>query len=130
MKFSFIASLALAAALTAAPAAAQAPQGHGGGKAAVTEVAKALLVGTVTVEPGTYRFECKHLDGRDYLVVSIVESKEEVAKVPCTPINLERKVQYTELRTMKRPDGALVLTQVRIAGETIAHGVALPPTTE
>lgn len=38
------------------------------------------IVGTTTLKPGDYRFPCKHLDGKSFLVISEVGSGKELAR--------------------------------------------------
>ncbi|OFW16920.1 MAG: hypothetical protein A3F69_05385 [Acidobacteria bacterium RIFCSPLOWO2_12_FULL_66_10] len=89
-------------------------------------VSQPLVVGTETLKPGDYKFQCITQDGQHYLVVT-TERGKEVAKVPCTPEELGKKAEGVEFRSRNRPDGAQVLTAVRIKGETIAHRVVMNP---
>jgi len=90
------------------------------------QLSQPLVVGTETLEPGDYKFQCVTKDGQHYLLVT-TKRGEEVAKVPCTPEELGKKVETTEFRTLNRPDGTKALTSVRIKGETIAHKVVMNP---
>jgi hypothetical protein len=80
-----------------------------------------VVVGGTTLSPGRYRFECKWIDGQHVMVV--MQKGKEVARIPCTPVTLESKVDETGYRTILRED-VRVLTEIRIKGETIAHKLA------
>jgi hypothetical protein len=101
----------------AAPASAQ--MKHDGAKASL-QLFEAIVIGTTTLEPGEYRFQCRNIDGKDYLVVTSSNGKE-VVRVPCKPENLEGKITQSDYRTVKRNDGTKALASVRIKGESVAH---------
>ena len=82
-----------------------------------------IVVGASTLQPGGYRFQCRMFDGKTYLVVTSVESRQEVLRVRCEEETLAAKVAESELRTTTRPDGSRLLQSVRIKGELIAHRV-------
>jgi hypothetical protein len=81
-----------------------------------------LMVGTTTLKPGIYKFQCVTMDDADYLVVTSEDGKE-VARVPCTPEALKTKNDVSDFRFMRRPDGVAQLTGVRIRGEKVGHVV-------
>jgi copper(I)-binding protein len=81
------------------------------------------VVGTVTLEAGDYRFECKTIDGKHVMVLKNAENGKEVASVPCKPVDLTAKVDATQFRTIKREDGKRALSDIRVKGELIAHTV-------
>lgn len=81
-----------------------------------------LVVGATTLAPGQYAFQCKMIGDKEYLVVTGEDGKE-VARVPCVPEELTAKVQTSDFRYAKRPDGVAELTAVRIRGEKVAHRV-------
>ena len=85
------------------------------------QLSRSITVGAATVTPGTYEFQCLFLDGKHFLVVTSAEDGREVARVPCTPEQLDGKVTRSDFRSVRRPDGSEALTAVRIKGETIAH---------
>jgi hypothetical protein len=78
----------------------------------------AVVVGTTTLSPGRYRFECKMINGQHVMVV--LQKDKEVARVPCTPVTLDRKVDQNGYRTLVTKD-VRVLTEIRIKGESITH---------
>ncbi len=86
-------------------------------------VSNPTLVGTTTLKPGDYRFQCKHLDGKSFLVISEVGSGKELARVPCEQETLTQKSEFSELRSVVKTDGTRALQSVRIKGETIAHRI-------
>ena len=121
---SILVSCALLAAI-ALPTRASAQAVHAGNSAkAEIHLSQPLVVGAQTLEPGDYTIQCKTIEGQEYLVVTSVEDRAEVARVPCTPQTLRKKVDISEFRTVERPDGSNVLTAVRIRGESIEHRVA------
>jgi hypothetical protein len=81
------------------------------------------LVGDTMIKPGQYKFQCRHVDGKSFLVVTN-ESNKEVARVPCTQEALPQKIENSELRAIVRADGLRALQSVRIKGETVAHRIA------
>lgn len=118
--------LFIAAALFALPnrAAAQHPE-----KSAKADlhVSQTLVVGGVTLKTGDYKFECKHVDGKQMLVVTDIDSGKEVARVPCTPENLAAKARENQFRSRPGFDGVPELTAVQIKGETVVHRVITVP---
>ena len=82
-----------------------------------------LVVGTTTLKPGTYKFQCVTVGEADFLVVTNDEGKE-MARVPCKPEELKAKNEVSDFRFVRRPDGVAELTAVRIRGEKIGHRVA------
>lgn len=81
-----------------------------------------LVVGAVTLKPGTYKFQCVTIGETDYLVVKNDEGKE-VARVACKPEELTDKNDLSDFRFTRRADGVAELTAVRIRGEKLAHRV-------
>ncbi len=84
-----------------------------------------LVVGSATLSPGDYRFQCKRIGEQEFLVVTSAEDGREVARVPCKPEALEKKVDISDFRSVAGPDGVHSLTAVRIKGESMAHRVIL-----
>jgi hypothetical protein len=120
MKHLIVAACAVAALAMPRPAAAQ---DHNGNSAKTDlRVSKSLVVGTTELTPGDYRFQCKLIDGRHYLVVETADG-EAVTKVPCEPETLVEKVKISQFRSITR-DGKQYLTAVLIKGETVAHRLA------
>jgi len=89
------------------------------------QISKSLVVGTTTLPPGTYRFQCVFADGKHFLVVTSADDGKELARVPCTPEQLSGKTQLSDFRSITKPDGSQALTAVRIKGETVAHRLVL-----
>jgi hypothetical protein len=109
-------------AILAAPAAA-AQDTHRVSKTEVTFTTP-VVVGTTTLAPGRYRFECRMIDGQHVMVVT--QKGKEMARVPCTPTALDSEVTETGYRTVKRGEER-VLTEIRIHGESIAHRLVPTP---
>lgn len=103
-------------------AAAQSPT-HADSPKVTISVPNPVTLGTTVLKPGDYKFQCRHFDGKSFLVVTDVESGKEVARVPCREESLNQKVADSELRSILSPNGARVLQSVRIKGETIAHQI-------
>jgi hypothetical protein len=124
MKTLIVASALVA--LAAFPALASA-QEHHAAKSPKTDlhVSSPVVVGTTTLKPGDYRFQCVDIDGRQFLVVK-TEDGYEVARVPCEAEAVGGKILLSEFRSVER-DGMRYLTAVRIKGETIAHRIVPSP---
>ena len=116
--------LSIVALFVALPRAAFA-QGHPNSPKAEFNLSKSLVVGTTTLKPGLYTFQCLFVDGKDVLVVTSAEDGKEIARVPCTPEQLSGKIDMSDFRSITRSDGAQALTAVRIKGETVAHRLVL-----
>jgi hypothetical protein len=82
-----------------------------------------LAVGSYALKPGDYKFQCKKINGQEFLVVTSADDGREVARVPCKPEELMKKVDVSEFRSVPRPDGGQALSAVRIRGEMLAHRV-------
>jgi hypothetical protein len=111
-------------AMLAFPALASAQDAHGPSKKADFHLSAALVIGTTTLQPGDYRFQCLFIDGGHYMIVKSVDDGKEVARVPCTPENIVRKNDMSEFRSISRADGSRELSAVRFKGEMISHRVA------
>lgn len=70
-----------------------------------------------------YRFECRAIDGKTFLIVSSIETKKEILRVRCGQEALNARVSDSGLRSTIPPDGVRVLQSVRIRGEQIAHRI-------
>ncbi|MBZ5559115.1 MAG: hypothetical protein LAO77_17730 [Acidobacteriia bacterium] len=110
-------------AMLAFPVFASAQDTHAPSKVADFHLSTALKVGTTTLKPGDYKFQCIFVDGGHFMVVKSEDGKE-VARVPCTPEDLGRRNEVSEFRSITRPDGTRDLSAVRFKGETISHRVA------
>lgn len=86
-------------------------------------VTTTLAVGTATLQPGDYNFQCKRIGEQEFLVVTSDADGREVARVPCRPEELQKKVDTSDFRTVVGPGGVPSLTAVRIRGELVAHRV-------
>jgi hypothetical protein len=117
----------LAALLVPARAFAQAAAPHNhpydSPKATIT-VSQDLVVGNTTLKPGEYKFQCRTIDGRTFLVVTLANGGKEVARVLCEREQLNGAISESEFRTITR-DGQKVLVSVRIKGESVAHTVVI-----
>jgi hypothetical protein len=122
MKQMMLAVFAVAAALLSMPIAAQEPAHIDSPKATIL-VSQPIVAGSTTLKPGEYRFRCRHLDGKSFVVITAVESGKEVVRVPCAAHSLEAKVVDPELRTVVQPNGSRTMKSVRFKGESIEHRV-------
>ena len=123
MRNLILAVCAVVAVLIPQRAAAQDPA-HADSPRVTITVNNPTVVGDVTLQPGAYRFQCRHLEGKTFLVVTIVETGKEILRVPCQPETLSAKVAASEMRAIVRPDGTRALQSVRIKGETVGHRIA------
>lgn len=122
-----IAAFALVvASLLPARALAQATHDHPyeSPKTTIT-VAQELVVGTVVLKPGDYRFQCRTFGDKTYLVVSSVETGKEILRVPCVREALNSAVTDSEMRSILGADGRRVLVSVKIKGESFVHNVVI-----
>ncbi len=108
----------------ALPSLASAEQEHNSKKAKF-HFENAVVVGSQTVQPGYYQLQCKMIDGEHVMVVMSDDGKE-VARVPCKPETLDKKVTISEFRTINGPGGSKILSSVRFDGETTVHRTASP----
>jgi hypothetical protein len=122
-RFLLITCSALAFLALAARVPAQTTEpAHGDSPKADLNLTEPLLVGTTTLQPGEYRYQCKHIDGKNFLVITAAENGKEMARVPCRPETLKGKVNTSDYRSVVK-DGKRMLTSVRLKGETVAHVV-------
>jgi len=87
-------------------------------------LSNALVIGTTTVPPGDYEFQCVFENGKHFLVVIDADGRE-VARVPCRPEQLKTKIPISDFRSVTRPDGQAALTALRVKGELIEHRLIL-----
>jgi hypothetical protein len=113
-------------AILAMPAIAAAQPAHAANSPkADFRVMEPLIVGDTTLAPGEYKFQCKRIGDKEFLVVTSADEGNEVARVPCRPEDLQTKIDVSDFRSTLRPDGTHVLTAVRIKGEMVAHRLVL-----
>jgi hypothetical protein len=101
---------------------------HADSKKSEVHLSTSLLIGTATLQPGDYVFQCRIVDGKTYLVATSAVGEVEVGRVPCTPVALDKKVTESDFRTTRRADGVNVLTSVRFKGETVVHTIVIATT--
>jgi len=92
---------------------------------ATINVAQALVVGTTTLKPGDYKFQCRTFDGKTFLVITDADTGKEIARVPCVRETLNAAVTDSQFRSLARADGKRVLVSVRIKGESVAHNLVI-----
>lgn len=119
----FLVACGVVAAL-AFPVVASAQVEHiGNSKTAEFHLSQPLVVGTSTLQPGDYKFQCVFINGSHYMIVKSVEDGKEVARVPCTPQELGSTVDVSEFRSITRVNGSRELSGVSFKGETISHRI-------
>jgi hypothetical protein len=89
------------------------------------QLTQPMVVGTQTLQPGEYRYQCITIGEETFLVITTDEGKE-VARVPCKAEPLARKAEISDIRTITR-DGRIYLTAVRIKGELVMHRLVPAP---
>jgi hypothetical protein len=104
-------------------AAAQDPL-HADSPRVTITVNNPMLVGNAVLKPGDYLFQCREFDGKTFLVISQVESKKEILRIPCEKESLDARNVNSELRAIVNANGTRVLQSIRIKGETIGHRIA------
>jgi hypothetical protein len=82
---------------------------------------ESIVIGGVTVKAGEYRFICQQIDGVETMVVKSTDTGKEVARVVCKPTDLAAPAKETLYETVKDATGAIVLRDLQIKGQTIAH---------
>lgn len=119
--FVFVACASLA--VLVFPLRAVAQHAHADSPKTTLTVTTSLVVGTTILLPGQYRFQCRTVDGRTFLIVTSVSTGKEIARVPCVEEALDARVTDSDYRALVREDGKRTLTSVRIKGEAAAHRV-------
>ena len=109
-------------ALVAVPARAADQATHAKSPKVDFTVSHNLIVGTTTLKPGAYMFQCVMVGDRDFLVITNEDGKE-VARVPCKAEDVSTVNAVSDYRFSSRPDGTWELTGVRVRGEKIEHRV-------
>jgi len=115
--------LAIAAlAFIALPGAARAAQhDHPAVSKTSLRFSEPIVVGGVTVKAGEYKFICQQIDGVETMIVKSIDTGKEVTRVVCKPADLATPVKETQYETVKNATGAIVLRDIQIKGQTIAH---------
>jgi hypothetical protein len=104
------------------PVAASAQPAHADSPKVTITLAQNVVLGTTTLRPGEYKFQCRMIDGKTFLVVTSSDGKE-ITRVACEQEILDAKVPESELRTLLRPNGTRTLTAVRLKGEKVSHRI-------
>lgn len=109
------------------------------GKNGDVELTTEARIGATVLKPGHYRFRHATQDGQHYLVINQrpamrranethpMGGGSETARVPCDIVPLDATAKNTAMYTTRQPDGAQVITQIRIRGERGGHLLALQP---
>jgi hypothetical protein len=117
----FVACASLAVLMS--PCRADAQRAHADSPKTTLPVTRTLTVGTTMLKPGDYRFQCRTIDGRTFLVVTSVDTGKEIARVRCVEETLADPVTDSDYRTVAGENGTRTLISVRIKGEAVAHRV-------
>ena len=104
------------------PVAASAQPAHAVSPKVTMTLAQDVVVGTTTLRPGVYKFQCRMFDGKTFLVVT-GETGTEITRVECEQEILDAKVEESQLRSLLRADGTRKLTAVRLKGEKVSHRI-------
>ena len=111
-------------ALAVIPTAAAAQTGHvmlkDSPRAELT-ITYPLTVGTTVLRPGTYKFQCRVLNGKTFLVVTVPNTGKEVARTPCVREYVDARIPNSSFWTTAGANGFRTLTRVGIAGEAVTH---------
>jgi hypothetical protein len=126
MKRTIVVMIGVLAALAIPVLAAAQPAHSEMTKKAELHVTQPLVVGTQTVQVGDYHYYCVTVNGETFLVVTSDDGGKEVARVPCTPEQLAKKADMSDIRTITR-NGQVYLTAVRIKGEIVMHRLVPTP---
>ena len=126
MKKMIAAFMLVAASLLPVRAIAQTAHDHPyDSPKATISVEKDLVVGTTVLKTGEYKFQCRTLEGKTFLVVTDAQTGKELARVPCVRETLDAQVTDTQFRSVVRQDGTRVLVSLRIKGEAFAHNLVV-----
>jgi hypothetical protein len=120
-RLTLVLSAVVALALPLRAAAQSMP--HADSPKVTMTVTQTLNVGPTVLKPGDYRFQCREINGKTYLVITSIETGKELARVPCVSEMVDTQVANSELRVSVAPTGIRALTSVRIKGEMVAHRV-------
>lgn len=109
------------------------------GKKGEIELAQPTHFGTTLLQPGHYEVHHAALDGKHFVVVreqirptrhhTMVVTGNEVARIPCRVVTLNKPARFSFAYWTKGADGKATVTEVHIADEAAAHIIALEPAT-
>jgi hypothetical protein len=111
------------AAILALPIGAVAQPAHADSPRVTLALTQTIVVGTVVLQPGDYKFQCRTLGGKTFLIITSVENNKEIARVPCVRDMLDAQVTDSEFRSIAGPAGMRQMTSVRIKGEAVSHRI-------
>ena len=112
-----------AAALLVVPIRAVAQPAHADSPRVTFAVTQTIVVGAVVLQPGDYKFQCRTIEGKTFLVITSVATNKEIARVPCVREMLDATVPDSEFRSIAGPNGMRQMTSVRIKGEAVSHRI-------
>ena len=81
----------------------------------------ALAVGNTVLKPGTYKFQCRVVNGKTFLVVTVADTGREVARTPCVREEVDVPIENPSFWTSEGANGVRMLTRVGITGEKVTH---------
>ena len=131
-------AIALAAALMAVPVLVSAQsESIRIGKKGEIELTQPTRLGTTQLQPGHYEVQHAFLEGQHYVVVreqvrptrrhGALITGDEVARVPCLVVTLDKPARSSFAYRTKGADGKATITEIRIAEEPAGHIIALQP---
>lgn len=107
------------------------------GKKGEIELAQPTRLGTTLLQPGHYEVQHAVLEGQHYVVVreqvrptrrhGVLFTGNEVARVPCRVVTLDKPARFSFAYWAKGADGKATITEIRIAEEPAGHIIALEP---
>lgn len=109
------------AAVLVLPVTAIAQPAHADSAKTTMTLVNPLVVGAAVLQPGAYKFQCRTIAGKTFLIVTSIETGKELARVACEREMLDAKVRESEFLSVARPDGTRAMTVVRIKGDMVAH---------
>jgi len=131
-------AIALATALIALPGLVSAqPESIRIGKKGEIELNQPMRVGTTLLQSGHYEVQHAFVDGQHYVVFreriqparrhNALTTGNEVARVPCRIITLDRLPRSSVAYWTRSTDGMAAITEIRIVEEPAGHIIALAP---
>ncbi len=140
MRRIILISSGLLAALAVTVPRAFAQESVDAGKKADVELTAETRLGAASLKPGHYQLQHQFIDGQHYLVVRAQSTirrpdtgthwagatTDEVARVACRVVSIDKKQRETALVTSKDADGTPRVTQITIRGERGSHMVLEP----
>lgn len=139
MRQIFWRAIVLAVAFVAVPVLVGAgqPESIRIGKKGEIDLNQPMRVGTALLQPGHYEVQHAFVEGQHQVVFrerirlnrrhTALATGDEVARVPCRVLTLEKPARFSFAYRKLGADGVAVLTEIRIEEEPAGHIVVLQP---